>query len=168
MADYNTAFMPVKDTTFNNWNRAGSDECNIKKNTSTSEKPLKYMENNIMKQTSTELIYGSSTAHINTDMAFPQPTSQRHIHQLKPDPFSFKAFEGNGDFIGSDIQIDTNSEIRATQSRVSKSCNLPGVNIDRFDFIDPAIQDPQNVVPQWINGGTSTRNDFRNMCNKNN
>lgn len=177
MADIESAFntsgsgVDLKNT--NEWNRIGFDECNKKRNDIQSEKPLKYRTNNLMsgeRVAGSHLSYGLSSIHPSdpTNLRNPELTNERYIHQLNMDNTwsEIQPYEGNGVFIGSGNKIDSNSDMRAVPARVARSCNLAGVEIDRFDFIDSSIQDSSHIVPEgWVNGGTSTRNDFRKLCN---
>lgn len=175
MADIEKAFntsgsgIDLKNT--NEWNRIGFDECNKKRKDIQSEKPLKYRTNNRI-DVKDDLSYGISSVHpLNpTSLGRPELTNERYIHQLNMENTwsEIQPYEGNGEFIGSGNLVDSNSNMRSIPARVERSCNLAGVEINRFDFVDPSVQDPRHIVPEaWVNGGTSTRNDFRKLCNSN-
>lgn len=166
MAELDQAFqVSSKDTSMNTWNRVGVDECNIKNKEKNSTKPLKYIQNSMLVNGTDDSIYGKAMHHPSELMNRAELTNQRFIHQLQPDMLGLQAYEGSGAPMAS---INTNSNLRPEPARVHKSCNLPGVEIPRFDYIESEVQNPNHIVPSvdmWIHGGASSRNEFRNKCN---
>ena len=49
-------------------------------------------------------------------------------------------------------------QFQSVGTLISKSCNLPGVSIDRFELADKAIQDPMNIIlNEPFRGGAPSR-----------
>lgn len=182
MADINSAFNKSsfqQTGVFNQWNRVGSDKCNQQRRKMENAKPLKYMTTPLVEIGDTlngeVSMLGSTPLQYTANVSSrPELTNQRFIHQLRPSMYMSRAYEGNGEFIGeeSGSQVHTSSMLRPEVARVSKSCNVAGAEIDRFDAIPSggansqlaaasAVPDPEYLV----RGGASTRNDFKNMFN---
>ena len=179
MADINSAFNTTSPSVgvFNQWNRVGSDECNQERRKMENAKPMKYMTTPLVElgsagaQGGEASMLGSTPLQYTTNVSSrPELTNQRFIHQLQPSMYMSRAYEGNGEFIGeeSGSQVHTSSMLRPEIARVSKSCNVAGVEIDRFDATTAAanlaVAAVASAVPD-VRGGASTRNDFKNMFN---
>ena len=57
-------------------------------------------------------------------------------------------------------------------TKIGKSCNLPGVNIDRFEMANSAIQDPMHIIAnEPFRGGAPSRivakDEYVRTMNKN-
>lgn len=185
MADINSAFDTPSSqnaVVFNQWNRVGSDECNQERRKIENAKPMKYMTTMDHATTRTASTGGEASMLGSTSLQYskdvssrPELTNQRFIHQLQPSMYMSRAYEGNGEFIGEESgkQVHASSMMRPEVARVSKSCNVAGVEIDRFAAMQAAVggENAQNVDfivadPEYrVHGGASTRNDFKNMFN---
>ena len=88
-------------------------------------------------------------------------TQFRFNNQLFTRPYA-------GNFMGagqpSMTNKDTETELfTGIEARVSKSSNMPGITIDRFDYL-PAYGNPQraeHIIPVWVRGGEATRDFVR-------
>lgn len=89
-------------------------------------------------------------------------TDQRYKNQLFVRPY-MGAYMGAGQ--GTFNKQKENELHYGVGARVSKSCNLPGVSIDRFECL-PEFGNPQrvqHVVEPWIRGGDNTRDYVRRI-----
>jgi hypothetical protein len=91
-----------------------------------------------------------------------QLTDMGYKHQLFARPY-IGAYMGAGQ-----ATLDRSQENKVhygVGARVPKSCNLPGVSIDRFECL-PEYGNPQrvqHVVEPWIRGGDNTRDHVRRV-----
>ena len=183
MADLNTAFQGLHENiSFGGQkeNRLGSDECNQERKKMENAKPLKYMTTNFATrggvaptEGGSSMLGASSLQYTSEVSKRPELTNQRFIHQLQPSMYMTAPYEGNGEFIGEESgeQVKKSSMLRPESDRVGISCNVAGAEIDRFDALSDVtgqIQSAEHVVedPEFMTrGGSSTRNDFKNMFN---
>lgn len=92
------------------------------------------------------------------------PTSLRYINQLFTRPYK-GAYRGPGQ-PSMDNKTLEHVLLVGDTGRISKSCNVSGVSIDRFAYL-PAYGNPQRVehiVPVWTNGGINTRDYVRKQA----
>lgn len=105
-----------------------------------------------------------STCRVDTETTLQHAplTDPRYKHQLYARPY-MGAYMGAGQ--GALDKIEENKLHYGMSARHAKSCNLPGVSIDRFECL-PEFGNPQrvqHVVEPWIRGGDNTRDHVRRV-----
>lgn len=88
-------------------------------------------------------------------------TQYRFNNQLYTRPYAGK-YEGAGQPSLDNKDLES-ALFMKSEARLSKSVNLPGINIDRFDYLPLNPQELENIMtpPDWIRGGDSTRDYVR-------
>ena len=155
----------------NEWTRTHDDKCRYEHEKNMSQRPLRYITNNIQDRPDehSELGYYTAPTHVSSDVIDnasklrPEMTHLNEIQNLKTREFSTVPFMGSGELIGEKGFVDINSELRGNATRMTAPEGKVQVEYYTPGFLP---NDPQvgAVLPdEWTIGGRSSRNDMREL-----
>ena len=154
----------------NEWTRTHDDKCRYDYERNMSERPLRYMTNNVQSRPD-DMDTGNFTksTHVSANNIQtandlrPKMTNLNEISSLQTAQFATVPFMGSGELLSNNGYIDINSDLRGNATRLYEEAGKVQVQNYTPGFLQ---DDPQNgaILPNnWIVGGRSSRNDMREL-----